>query len=160
MHGIDTTDLTLIAWSLAALTLLVVVLMSVAALALRRAVGERDARLERLSRERETALRDADHAAELAQREVAAARERGETWLAGAGLGSFEWDLASGRLDTGGAFAAQLGLGAHEIAPHIDAWLRLAHPDDAARLAGLPAAAPDAAGRLVAELRLRHADGR
>ncbi|HEX7383575.1 MAG TPA: hypothetical protein VF291_04635, partial [Burkholderiaceae bacterium] len=147
MQGMDTTGFTLITWALAALTLLVVVLLVAAALAMRRALGEREARIERLTHEREAALRDAAHAAELARREVAAARERGETWLAGAGLASFEWDLASGRLDTGGAFAAQLGYGAHEIAPHVDAWLRLAHPDDAPRLAGLPQAAPDAAGR-------------
>jgi diguanylate cyclase (GGDEF)-like protein len=156
LPGIDTAGLTLMAWSLGALTVLVVALMVVAAFGMRRALHARDARIEQLTRDGKLAQEQAAHALDLATRRAQANEARVEQLLAAGQLGSFEWDLVSGRLATDPGFAAQLGYGAHELAPHFDAWLRLAHPEDAPRLAALRELAAE---RGELELRLRHAGG-
>jgi len=156
LPGIDTAGLTLMAWSLGALTVLVLALMAVAAFGMRRALHARDARIEQLTRDGKLAAEQAAHAFDLATRRAQANEARIEQLLAAGQLGSFDWDLVSGRLATDAGFAAQLGYGAHELAPHFDAWLRLVHPEDAPRLAALRELAAE---RAEVELRLRHAGG-
>jgi diguanylate cyclase (GGDEF)-like protein/PAS domain S-box-containing protein len=159
VQGVDASGLTMMAWPLAGLTALVVLLLLVAALRMRRGLRQRDARIATLAQEGALAEQRAAERVERAERLAIEARARIEQLQQLSGLGSFDWDVASGRL--AGSFAAQLGYAAHELAPHIDAWLRLVHPDDLPRLAPLleqrdAAGAPD---RLDGELRLRNAAG-
>ena len=161
MQGIDATGLGMMAWALATLTALVVLLLLFAALRMRRGLRQRDARAAALAEEGALAEQRAAERIERAERLAIEARARIEQLLQLSRLGTVEWDVASGRLVGGGSFAAQLGYAAHELAPHVDAWLRLVHPDDLPKLASLLERrdAADAPDRLDCELRLRNAAG-
>ncbi len=67
-------------------------------------------------------------------RETADALRRSEEQLSlaieGAGLGLWDWDIVSGRLDLGGSGIAMLGYDNDEVSPHYDSWEELIHPDD------------------------------
>ena len=160
LQGIDISGLTFVAWALAALTGLVVLLLLAAALSTHRALRRREAELAAAKAERAEAERQAAERVAHAEEHAIHARARVEQLLQLSQLGRFEWDVASGRLDSSGAFASLLGYAAHEMAPHIDAWLRLVHPEDLPLLAPwLEQGAADAAQGLDCELRLRNAAG-
>ncbi|MCB1889608.1 MAG: PAS domain S-box protein [Rhodocyclaceae bacterium] len=67
-------------------------------------------------------------------RRTADALRRSEEQLSlaieGAGLGLWDWDIVSGRLEFGGSGLAMLGYESGEVRPHYDDWEALIHPDD------------------------------
>jgi PAS domain S-box-containing protein len=56
--------------------------------------------------------------------------ERLQTTLESTGVGPWEWDLATGAFKIDPGTIRKLGYGPDEIAPTIDAWDALMHPDD------------------------------
>ena len=54
--------------------------------------------------------------------------------LAGANVGSFDWDLVSGSVRYGGAWAAMLGYDAAQLEAYRDTWMQRCHPDDLPQL--------------------------
>ena len=75
-------------------------------------------------------------------------------------LGFWDWDLISGSVVYGGCWASMLGYTIDEIEPHVQAWERLVHPDDRARV--IAVLDEHLAGRsdfYESEHRLRHRDG-
>ena len=100
-----------------------------------------------------------------AEREGAAALARSEQQLAlalhGAELGLWDWHVPSGRTSINARWAEMLGYRAEEVAPSMDSWTALIHPDDWAGVQAELQAHLD--GRTPAyrcEHRLRHRDGR
>ncbi|MCC5862772.1 MAG: PAS domain-containing protein, partial [Gammaproteobacteria bacterium] len=96
-------------------------------------------------------------------RDVTRQREattRLSTLIRGAGVGTWEVDLASGRATRDAVWGEMLGLAVEEIPDSIDGWQRLVHPEDAPRVASardahLSGAMPE----YRCEYRLRRADG-
>ncbi len=52
----------------------------------------------------------------------------------GAGLGTWDWFVASGRVAFNERWASMLGYELHEIEPTVKSWERLVHPDDMPRV--------------------------
>ncbi|WP_296945102.1 bifunctional diguanylate cyclase/phosphodiesterase [uncultured Massilia sp.] len=105
--------------------------------------------LQRRRRARAAAARRRD----AAQREQA---ERIELALAGADLGLWDWNLASGRREVNGRGASMLGYAPDEI-DTVDAFYRDVHPEDVAPVrAALERHLRGEARRYEAEFRLRH----
>ena len=83
---------------------------------------------------------------------------RSQFLLAGANVGSFDWDLATDRVRFGGAWAAMLGYDPSQLAPHRDAWMQLCHPEDLpVLLRRLEEHLADGRHQLVCELRMKTA---
>ncbi|MFM2405357.1 MAG: hypothetical protein RL223_3237 [Pseudomonadota bacterium] len=77
-----------------------------------------------------------------------------------AGLGTWVWDMRSGRMRGNDRLLEMLGWPLDEIAPTVDAWSALVHPDDQRRWqAALRAHLQDASAPCRAELRVRRSDG-
>jgi two-component system, sensor histidine kinase and response regulator len=93
--------------------------------------------------------------------ELATERRRLQTIIEATGAGTWDWDVDSGRLTLDGRWAATLGCTLAELTPAtFDSWMRLVHPQDLPRCAGLlQLHLQGDAPRLDAELRLRHKDG-
>lgn len=73
---------------------------------------------------------------EIAEREITekALRESEERLgltLKGAELGTWDWDIPTGKVRFNERWAAMLGYTLDEIEPHVDFWENLLHPDDA-----------------------------
>ncbi|WP_165230624.1 PAS domain S-box protein [Aquisphaera insulae] len=86
--------------------------------------------------------------------------ERYRLALDGAGLGTWDWHLPSGRLDYDARWAGMLGYRPEELGGHIQAWEDLLHPDDAPSVREsvkehLDGFSPE----FTAEYRLRRKDG-
>ncbi len=60
--------------------------------------------------------------------------QRLEAVLAGADLGTWDWDVPSGRVVFNERWAQMLGYRLEEIEPHVRAWEKLVHPDDMPRV--------------------------
>ena len=98
-----------------------------------------------------------------AVRDVTRQREasnRLSTLIRGAGVATWEVDLASGQVTRDAAWGEMLGLAVEEIPDSIYGWQRLVHPEDAPRVASardahLSGAMPE----YRCEYRLRRADG-
>lgn len=91
------------------------------------------------------------------QREAA---NRLSTLIRGAGVATWEVDLATGRVNRDAAWGELLGLSAEDIPDSIDGWQRLVHPEDYPRVAAardghLTGTSPE----YRCEYRLRRADG-
>jgi len=56
--------------------------------------------------------------------------ERKELALDGANLGSWDWDIDSGKVTFDQRWAEMLGYSLDELEPHVDTWKNLLHPDD------------------------------
>ena len=69
-------------------------------------------------------------AAEMAIRER---EERLNLAISGADLGTWDWDVVSGRIDVNARWAQMLGYVPGELAPHVRVWEQLMHPDDSSR---------------------------
>jgi len=65
-----------------------------------------------------------------------ASEERWRFAVEGAGDGAWDWDIPSGAVNYSRRWIEMLGYEPHEIAPTIDEWRRLAHPDDAEQVLG------------------------
>lgn len=95
-----------------------------------------------------------------AQAALAAAKERLEVVLEGAGLGSWHWHVPSGRVTFDERWAAMLGYGLDEVEPDLRSWERLVHPDDmTAAMQVLTAHLEGRTPVYECEHRLRHKDG-
>jgi PAS domain S-box-containing protein len=64
------------------------------------------------------------------ERELARSNERFELALRGGNLGTWDWDIPSGRVAFNERWAEMLGYRVDEIEPNITVWESLMHPDD------------------------------
>ena len=58
------------------------------------------------------------------------ARQRLELALSGSDLGMWDWDIPSGRVSFNARWGEMLGYRPDELAPEVDTWKHLVHPDD------------------------------
>jgi PAS domain S-box-containing protein len=65
-----------------------------------------------------------------AEANLVESEERLRLALAGADLGTWDWDVVSGTVTFDERWAKMLGYNLDEIEPHLRAWERLVHPDD------------------------------
>ena len=80
--------------------------------------------------------------------------------LRGAALGVWDWQVRSGAMQINERWAGMLGYRVDEIAPHLDSWRALVHPDDWAAVdAALLAHLRGDTDGYRCEHRLRHRDG-
>jgi PAS domain S-box-containing protein len=80
--------------------------------------------------------------------------------ITGANLGLWDWNVVTGEVRFSDGFAAMLGYGPGELAPHVDTWKHLVHPDDLAQvMVVLQAHLEGATQQYETEHRLRHRDG-
>ena len=86
-------------------------------------------------------------------------RLRWQLAVSAGGVGSFDWDLASGRLDWDDQLLEIFGVGREEFAGTIEAFERLVHPDDVPRVRAAISAAIDNVAQYVAEYRALRGDG-
>src|SRR5919205_2340378 len=77
-----------------------------------------------------------------------------------AGVGTFDWDLASGRLTWDGRLLELFGYTAGEFGGSIEAFNARLHPDDLARVTQALRAAIESCGDYDAEYRVVLPDGR
>jgi PAS domain S-box-containing protein len=68
----------------------------------------------------------------LAQKQIAETQQRYELAILGTGLGTWDWHIPTGRVVFNDTWATMLGYSPTEVAPHVDSWVALVHPDDAA----------------------------
>jgi diguanylate cyclase (GGDEF)-like protein/PAS domain S-box-containing protein len=105
-------------------------------------------------------LMDVSAGHELADR-LAAAEERWSFALQGAGLGVWDWNLDTGEVFWSRDWLGMLGYAEGELAPTLEVWNGLLHPEDRARVEAYGAAfLADPTGRFELEFRLRHREGR
>jgi PAS domain S-box-containing protein len=103
-------------------------------------------RLEREHQGVEAALREREERLQLAIR--------------GGDLGLWDWDVPSGRVVFDDRWATALGYDPAEIAPNLESWSRLVHPDDWPAIhAALDPHLRGATAEYECEVRLRHRDG-
>lgn len=89
-----------------------------------------------------------------------ATSERLALALEGADLGTWDWDLPSGKVVFNERLSGMLGYTAAEFPPHLDSWERLVHPDDLPRVrASLQDHLEGRTPSYETEHRLRHKDG-
>ncbi len=96
-----------------------------------------------------------------AERELQESRQRMELALFGADLGTWDWDVAGGRVTFNERWAGMLGYELAEIRPDVAAWEERIHPED--RPAVMAALERHLRGETPAyetEHRLRHRSGR
>lgn len=67
---------------------------------------------------------------ELTTARLRESEERLVLVLHGGDLGLWDWHLPSGKVTYNERWATMLGYGSDEIAPHLDSWSDLVHPDD------------------------------
>lgn len=95
-----------------------------------------------------------------AEEALRASEEQHKLVLEGAGLGAWDWHVASGRVDFNARWAAMLGYSVDEVEPHLRGWEKLVHPDDLpVAMAALNAHLSGRNSSYQAEVRLRHKDG-
>jgi two-component system, cell cycle sensor histidine kinase and response regulator CckA len=81
--------------------------------------------------------------------------------LFGADLGTYDWDVPSGRQVVNERWAEMLGYSLREIEPHVDSWRKLVHPDDLPfALAATNANLRGETDTYRAEFRMRHKSGK
>ncbi len=61
---------------------------------------------------------------------IAENRERMELALKGADLGTWDWNVATGKVTFNERWAEMLGYSKNELTPHISTWEKLIHPED------------------------------
>ncbi|QDV39054.1 PAS domain S-box protein [Tautonia plasticadhaerens] len=96
-----------------------------------------------------------------AEEALRVSEERHRLALDGAGLGTWDWHVPSGRAVFCERWAGMLGYAREELEPHVSAWERLIHPDDEPAVTS--ALGPHLGGSSAPysiEFRLRHRDGR
>ncbi len=85
--------------------------------------------------------------------------ERLRLAFAGAQEGVWDWNLDTGAVVYSAQWTRMLGYELHEIEPHVSAWERLLHPDDAERATGVLQAVLRGEADYSVEFRLRHKAG-
>ncbi|HEV8691579.1 MAG TPA: PAS domain S-box protein, partial [Ideonella sp.] len=68
----------------------------------------------------------------LDETEVRAQRNLLRTTIDGAGVGTWDWDMTSGRIDYNDRWAIMFGFEVNEVPRTLDGWQDLVHPEDAA----------------------------
>ena len=86
-------------------------------------------------------------------------RQRWELAVSAGGVGSFDWDLVTDRLDWDDRLMELFGYGAEEFVPHIDSFTVRLHPEDVAPTEAVIAEAIAVSGRYRAEYRVVWPDG-
>ncbi len=87
--------------------------------------------------------------------------ERLNLAISGADLGTWDWDIVSGRIDVNARWAQMLGYAPGELAPHVRVWEALMHPDDSSRaMMALNLHLTGKTPIYEAEYRLRHKSGK
>lgn len=95
-----------------------------------------------------------------ARRELRESRERLKLALLGADLGTWDWDIASGRVVFNDRWATMLGYAPEDVDAKIESWTELVHPDDLPRaMDALNAHMRGETDLYECEHRMRHADG-
>jgi len=95
-----------------------------------------------------------------AERELRDSRERLELALAGADLGTWDLDVASGTATVNARYLEMLGYAAHEVEPTLAYFAELLHPDDRSWvLEAFDAHLRGETGVYEAEHRMRHKSG-
>ena len=95
------------------------------------------------------------------QRALREREERLNLAIAGADLGTWDWNIATGHIDINARWAEMLGYAPNELKPHIEMWKELVHPDDLPKvMALLNAHMVDQTPAYEIEHRLRHKSGR
>jgi PAS domain S-box-containing protein len=69
-----------------------------------------------------------------AEKALRTSEQRLEAALMGADLGTWDWDVASGRVIFNKRWAEKLGYALDEIDPHVKSWEQRVHPDDMPRI--------------------------
>ncbi len=87
-------------------------------------------------------------------------RERWDTALEAAGIGSFDWDLRTGGIEWDERLQALFGYAPGEFVPHISEAFSRIHPDDGAAVDAAISAAVEVCGDYRAEFRITLPDGR
>ncbi len=64
------------------------------------------------------------------RKSIEESRDRFDLALKGADLGTWDWDLVTGKVVFNERWAGMLGYDLDEIEPNLEAWKRLIHPDD------------------------------
>lgn len=95
-----------------------------------------------------------------AERKLADSQARLDRVMAGAQLGSWDWDMTAGWLDFNERFAEMIGYRSEEVPHSLDWWPQLVHPVDQARVENAMKEHIDGHTELFeAEFRLRTKDG-
>jgi PAS domain S-box-containing protein len=95
-----------------------------------------------------------------AEEELRRSRERFELAVAGSQDGLWDWDLGTDEVYFSPRWKSILGYEDHEIANHVDEWIRRLHPDESERvLAANYAHIHGTTPHYEYEYRLRHKDG-
>ncbi len=96
----------------------------------------------------------------LDETEVRAQRNLLQTTIDGAGVGTWDWDMQTGRIDYNDRWARMFGFGPDEVPRTLDGWQSLVHPDDAAQARiALRAHLADPDVPYRTEFRMRHRSG-
>jgi len=86
--------------------------------------------------------------------------DRMELIVQGSQMGTWVWEITTGRVTFNERWASMLGYRLDEIAPHVHAWEQLVHPDDHARvMAEVSAQLLGETPTYSSEYRLRHKSG-
>ena len=97
---------------------------------------------------------------EEVRRQLETSKQQLDLAIAGANLGLWDWNVATGEVRFSEGFAAMLGYTASDLAPHVDTWKRLVHPDDLPQVTVvLQAHLEGATQQYETEHRLQHRDG-
>ncbi len=86
-------------------------------------------------------------------------RQRWELAVSAGGVGSFDWDLVTDRLDWDDRLMELFGYADGEFVPHIDSFTARLHPEDVAPTEAIIAEAIAVSGRYRAEYRVVWPDG-
>jgi len=96
----------------------------------------------------------------LDETEVRAQRNLLQTTIDGAGVGTWDWDMVSGRIDYNDRWALLLGFEQDQVPRTLEGWQGLVHPDDAmAARRALHAHLADPQLPYRTEFRMRHGGG-
>jgi PAS domain S-box-containing protein len=95
-----------------------------------------------------------------AQEALRVADERLRLTASAAGVGLWDWDLATDRVFYSPEWKRQIGYADHEIGEHLDEWRSRVHPDDLdAAMRRMLTFVDNPTERYDAQFRLRHRDG-
>jgi len=100
------------------------------------------------------------HARKVAEGRFHESQERLDLAVGGADLGTWDWDIPTGRVTHNARWAEMLGFSPDELESHFSTWEKLVHPDDKERvLQQLQDHIEGKTPLYEAELRLRAKDG-
>jgi PAS domain S-box-containing protein len=95
-----------------------------------------------------------------AEEELRLSEQRREVALAGANLGLWDWDMPSGQVRFDPRWCAMLGYQVADLAPHVETWRALLHPEDMPAVeAQLEPHFENKTASYEAQFRMRHKSG-